>query len=55
MHARIAEAATSAGRDPRQIRGVYNAWGVIGGDGGFLNGPAEQWVEELPALAVGYG
>src|SRR3954451_1233243 len=46
---------TSAGRDPRQIRRVYNVWGAIDGDGGFLNGPAEQWIDELTAVAVEHG
>lgn len=55
MHARIDDAATSAGRDPRQIRRVYNVWGAIDGDGGFLNGPAEQWIDELAELALERG
>jgi alkanesulfonate monooxygenase SsuD/methylene tetrahydromethanopterin reductase-like flavin-dependent oxidoreductase (luciferase family) len=52
MHARIDEAAVTAGRDPAQIRRVYNVWGLIDGPGGFLNGSAGQWVDELTELAV---
>ena len=52
MHARIDEAAVTSGRDPAQIRRVYNVWGLIDGPGGFLNGSARQWVDELTELAV---
>src|SRR6478609_7000017 len=52
MHARIDEAAVTAGRDPAQIRRVYNVWGLIDGPGGFLNGSAGQWVDELTELVV---
>jgi alkanesulfonate monooxygenase SsuD/methylene tetrahydromethanopterin reductase-like flavin-dependent oxidoreductase (luciferase family) len=55
MHARIDEAAAAAGREPAQIRRAYNVWGVIGGSGGFLQGPVDQWVEELTALVVDHG
>jgi alkanesulfonate monooxygenase SsuD/methylene tetrahydromethanopterin reductase-like flavin-dependent oxidoreductase (luciferase family) len=55
MHQRIDEAATAAGRDPRDIRRLYNVWGTIDGAGGFLQGPAEQWVDELTSLAVDSG
>jgi hypothetical protein len=55
MHARIDEAAVTAGRDPGQIRRVYNVWGLIDGPGGFLNGSAGQWVDELTELAVYHG
>lgn len=51
MQARIDEAAVTAGRDPAQIRRV-NVWGLIDGPGGFLNGSAGQWVDELTELAV---
>ena len=55
--ARIDEAAHSVGRQPADIRRVYNVNGVItnGESGGFLNGPVQQWVDELTDLAVGYG
>jgi alkanesulfonate monooxygenase SsuD/methylene tetrahydromethanopterin reductase-like flavin-dependent oxidoreductase (luciferase family) len=55
MHARIDEAAAAAGRDPAQIRRAYNAWGEIGGPGGFLQGEAAQWIDELTELVIDHG
>jgi alkanesulfonate monooxygenase SsuD/methylene tetrahydromethanopterin reductase-like flavin-dependent oxidoreductase (luciferase family) len=55
MHARIDEAAVAAGRDPARIRRIYNVWGAIDGSGGFLQGPVEQWVDELTELALDHG
>jgi alkanesulfonate monooxygenase SsuD/methylene tetrahydromethanopterin reductase-like flavin-dependent oxidoreductase (luciferase family) len=57
MQARIDEGAASAGRDPAAIRRLYNVMGKIssGGSGGFLNGPASQWVDELTGLALEQG
>jgi alkanesulfonate monooxygenase SsuD/methylene tetrahydromethanopterin reductase-like flavin-dependent oxidoreductase (luciferase family) len=55
MHARIDAAATDAGRDPAVIARVYNVWGRIGGDGGFLQGDTAQWVDELTGLVVDNG
>ena len=46
----IDEAATAAGRDPREIRRIVNIGGRFSSGatgGGFLDGPAEQWVEQL--------
>jgi FAD/FMN-containing dehydrogenase len=44
----IDEAATAAGRDPREIRRLVNIQGAFeGANRGFLQGPPEQWVEEL--------
>jgi len=44
----IDEAATAAGRDPREIRRLLNVRGAFATTGrGFLEGPPEQWVEEL--------
>ena len=49
----IDEAAIEAGRDPREIRRLLNIAGQFSPTrGGFLNGPSEQWVEELLPLAV---
>lgn len=54
--ARIDEAATAAGRDPRQVQRIYNVFGTIDDRGrGFLQGPPAQWVDELTELAVGHG
>ena len=47
-NARIDAAATAAGRDPREIRRIVNVSGrFTDTPGGFLTGPAQQWVEEL--------
>ena len=54
--ARIDDAAAAAGRDPASIRRLYNISGRIGaGGGGFLDGPAGQWVEQLLPLVVEAG
>lgn len=54
--ARIDEAAAAAGRDPAAIRRLYNISGRIGpGGGGFLDGPAAQWVEQLLPLVTETG
>jgi alkanesulfonate monooxygenase SsuD/methylene tetrahydromethanopterin reductase-like flavin-dependent oxidoreductase (luciferase family) len=57
MQARIDEAAQEAGRQPREIRRVYNLMGLIreGGQGKFLHGPTAQWIDELTALALELG
>jgi alkanesulfonate monooxygenase SsuD/methylene tetrahydromethanopterin reductase-like flavin-dependent oxidoreductase (luciferase family) len=54
--ARIDDAAAAAGRDPAAIRRLYNISGRIGpGGGGFLDGPPDQWVEQLLPLVVEIG
>ena len=54
--ARIDEAAAAAGRDPAAIRRLYNISGRIGpGGGGFLDGPAGQWVEQLLPVVTDHG
>lgn len=55
MNARVDEAASEAGREPGEIARVYNVWGAIDGDGGFLQGGVGQWVDELTELAVEHG
>ncbi len=59
MHARIDAGATEAGRDPADIRRVYNVWGSIT-DGapqgwGSLEGPVDLWVETLTGLVLESG
>jgi len=52
--ARIDEAALSAGRQPSEIRRIYNIGGLItdgSGDEGALVGPVGQWVETLAEWA----
>ena len=55
--ARIDDAALAAGREPADIRRVLNASGQITGGPhrGLLNGPVDQWIDEITDLAVGYG
>ncbi|MEU6412560.1 LLM class flavin-dependent oxidoreductase [Microbispora sp. NPDC046933] len=49
----IDEAAEEAGRDPAQVRRLLNIGGAVTETReGFLQGPVEQWVEELTALAL---
>jgi alkanesulfonate monooxygenase SsuD/methylene tetrahydromethanopterin reductase-like flavin-dependent oxidoreductase (luciferase family) len=57
LHARIDTAATDSGREPSDIRRLYNVNGVItdGTSEGFLRGPVEQWTDEITDLAVGSG
>lgn len=54
---RIDDAATAAGRDPAQILRIYNIGGRItdGESGGLLEGPVDQWVDQLTELTVDYG
>ncbi len=51
---RIDEAAAGVGRDPSSIRRLYNVGGRItdGAASGFLEGPVDQWVEELTRLSL---
>ncbi|MFE2044763.1 LLM class flavin-dependent oxidoreductase [Streptomyces sp. NPDC059477] len=57
MHRLIDEGAAEAGRDPRDIRRLYNIFGTItdGPRTGPFAGPPAMWVEELTALAVEHG
>jgi alkanesulfonate monooxygenase SsuD/methylene tetrahydromethanopterin reductase-like flavin-dependent oxidoreductase (luciferase family) len=50
------DAAAEAGRDPASIRRILNVNGVItdGASNGMLQGPVNQWAEELTNLAVTY-
>ncbi|PWR12649.1 FAD-linked oxidase [Micromonospora acroterricola] len=53
----IDEAAVAAGRDPREIRRLLNLFtvDVSPRSRGFLQGPAEQWVEQLLPLVIEEG
>jgi FAD/FMN-containing dehydrogenase len=52
----IDEAAREAGRDPREIRRLLNIAGRFSPSrGGFLDGPSDQWVEELLPLVLHEG
>ncbi|MCA5892299.1 LLM class flavin-dependent oxidoreductase [Isoptericola sp. NEAU-Y5] len=49
----IDEAAEEAGRHPAEIRRLLNVNGALAPSWrGFLQGPVEQWVEELSGLAL---
>lgn len=54
---RIDDAATSAGRDPREIRRILNLHGrfVAASSGALFDGPWEEWVDQLVPLAVDGG
>lgn len=54
MHQRIDEAASAAGRHPNEIQRLYNVFGQItdGASNGPLDGPPDQWVEELTHLVL---
>ena len=54
-NATIDEAAQAAGRDPREIRRLLNIGSGSFSGAGFLQGPAEQWVEELLPLVLEHG
>ena len=56
-HAIIDEAATAAGRRPKDIRRLANVNGVIsdGESAGYLRGPPDQWVDELSDLVETHG
>jgi alkanesulfonate monooxygenase SsuD/methylene tetrahydromethanopterin reductase-like flavin-dependent oxidoreductase (luciferase family) len=56
MHERIDEAAHRAGREPSDVRRIYNVAGTItdGEHRGFLEGPAAHWAEELSRLAIDF-
>lgn len=56
-HARIDDAARAAGRDPAEIQRVYNVFGEITSreSRGFLQGPPDQWVDELTELVLDGG
>ncbi|MFF4880747.1 LLM class flavin-dependent oxidoreductase [Micromonospora sp. NPDC000668] len=53
----IDEAAIEAGRNPRQIRRLLNLFtvDVSSRNRGFLQGPAEQWVDQLLPLVLEEG
>jgi alkanesulfonate monooxygenase SsuD/methylene tetrahydromethanopterin reductase-like flavin-dependent oxidoreductase (luciferase family) len=48
----IDESATRYGRDPREIRRLFNIQGAFGTSSDFLQGPAEQWVAQLLPFAL---
>ena len=56
LHEHIDEGAERAGRDPGEIRRLYNLSGTIGQRGeGTLEGPVSLWVEQLTRFALELG
>ncbi|WP_306212384.1 LLM class flavin-dependent oxidoreductase [Actinoplanes sp. RD1] len=52
----IDDAATAAGRSPAEIRRLLNINGTFSDFGrSFLDGPAEQWAEDLAGVALEHG
>jgi len=56
-HGIVDESAEANGREPSAIRRLVNINGTITGgrSDGFLNGPADQWVDELTRLTIDHG
>jgi alkanesulfonate monooxygenase SsuD/methylene tetrahydromethanopterin reductase-like flavin-dependent oxidoreductase (luciferase family) len=56
LHARIDEAASRAGREPSEIRRVYNVSGRIGAEGDRrMDGLVSHWIEELSTFVLEFG
>ena len=56
MHEKIDQGAAEAGRDPSEIKRIYNVSGNIGPEGeGPLEGSTEKWIETLAGFALEYG
>lgn len=57
MTRRLDDAAAQAGRDPSRIRRILNVNGTItdGASNGMLQGPVNQWADELTDLAINHG
>ncbi len=56
MNERIDDAALASGRDPRQIRRLVNISGQFAAaPGGLLDGPPEQWANDLAGIALTFG
>jgi hypothetical protein len=56
MTSTLDAAAESAGRDPAEIRRVYNVTGSFSGTGAaFLQGPPQVWAGQLTELVLRYG
>ncbi|WBB65233.1 LLM class flavin-dependent oxidoreductase [Micromonospora sp. WMMD812] len=56
MNEQIDEAAAGAGRDPASVRRLLNIGGQFAATGrSFLNGPPEQWAEDLAGVALEHG
>jgi len=56
LHGRIDAGAAEAGRQPEEIKRVYNLSGNIGADGDdLLEGSVSKWVEQLTRFVLEFG
>jgi alkanesulfonate monooxygenase SsuD/methylene tetrahydromethanopterin reductase-like flavin-dependent oxidoreductase (luciferase family) len=55
MNQTIDDAALEAGRDPAEIRRLYNVNGRFGSGGGLLHGQPRDWAEQLAELTLTEG
>jgi len=55
MNAAIDQAAIAAGRQPAEIRRLYNLNGAFGTGAGFLEGPPADWAQQLTELTLAEG
>lgn len=55
MNRRIDEAAAEAGRDPRDVRRLYNLLGEFGSREGWPRGAVADWPEQLAELTLDQG
>jgi alkanesulfonate monooxygenase SsuD/methylene tetrahydromethanopterin reductase-like flavin-dependent oxidoreductase (luciferase family) len=56
MNKHIDEGAASAGREPAAVRRLLNISGQFARNGrSLLNGPPQQWAEDLAGLTLEYG
>jgi len=55
MNEAIDEAAESAGRNPQDIRRLYNVSGTFGTGDGLLQGSVQDWIEQLAELTLSQG
>lgn len=55
LNARIDDAARAAGRDPADIRRIYNIVGGFGSGSRFLRGTPRDWAEQLAQLTIEQG
>ena len=55
LSARLDDAAVQAGRDPADVRRIYNVFGRFGTGRGLLTGTPGDWAEQLAGLALDVG
>lgn len=55
MNKTIDDAALEAGRDPADVRRLYNLFGRFGSGAGFVQGSEKDWIEQLTELTLSQG